>query len=121
MFGGLKKKLEGAAMGTITGIVLKKAAAGELGPFVKGLYDAFVGYKTRIAAIIALPPLALEALRSSGTCEAFTLPCDMWDAKVSAILLSVAGAIAYLGQVDGALRLPPPIPPQDIKTPSVRG
>lgn len=111
LFGSIKKKAEKAMLGTITGIVLKKAAAGDLGPQVKWIYWAFAGHKTQVAAALALPPLLVEALVRSGTCEAFGLPCDLWSTKVTALLLSVSGALAFLGQVDGALRLPPPVAP----------
>ena len=105
---GLKQKLEKFAMGKITGIILAKAAAGDFGPTIKAAYNFAAGHKTQAAAVIALPPLLIEALVRSGTCEAFALPCDLWSSKVTAALLSVSGVLAYLGQVDGALRLPPP-------------
>jgi len=109
---GLKKKLENFAMGKITGIILAKIAAGDFGALPARLYAIVAGYKTRIAACLALPPLIIEALVRSGACEAFRLPCDMWSSHITAALLSISGALAYLGQVDGALRMPPPEAPK---------
>jgi len=103
---GLKQKLERLAMGKITGIVLGKIAAGDFGPLGKKLYDAFAGHKTQIAAVIALPPLVIEALISSGTCDAFALPCGYWSTQATTILVSIGAGLAYIGQVDGALRMP---------------
>jgi hypothetical protein len=108
LIGGLKKKVKGAMLGTITGIILKRAGSGELGPFAKKLYWGFVGRKTQISAVLAAPPLIMEALVRSGLCAAFEMPCDLWSTKLTAVMLSVSGAFLYLGQVDGALRITPP-------------
>lgn len=95
-------------LGTITGIVLKKAGNGDLGPLAKKVYWGLVGHKSKIAAAFALPPLMMEALVRSGLCAAFELPCDLWSTQLTAGLLAVSGAFAFLGQVDGALRLTAP-------------
>ena len=100
------------ALGKVTGILLSKAAEGAFGPRVQALYWWLAGHKTQVAAALALPPLIIEALARSGACQAFSLPCDIWDSRLSAALLSISGVLTYVGQVDGALRMgAPEVPP----------
>lgn len=95
-------------MGRITAQVLKRAAEGGFGKTVQDAYWLVAGRKTQIAALLAFGVGVVEVAHRSGACSAVGLDCAGAVTQAQHAALFVAGGLAYLGQVDGALRTPEP-------------
>ncbi len=99
---GLKARLKEIAVSKIIAYLLKRLAEGGFGGGPKAAYWWLAGKKTYIAAALAIATYGLSYLSDHGVCP----PC----ASYNTYLLALAGFLASIGLIDGALRTDPPKP-----------